>query len=415
MIIHKLTNKYRELQSQYGHHATIKILSDKIGQQIRSKLPLSPKAQVFFSPWNKSFSERSDLLRQTTKKKVALFYPAPDQGTFRYRIYNMVQKINADLPDYAASYFYAAEIGQFLEQNIPFDLLIISRFDWTPQLQELIDYAHIRNVRVVYDTDDLVFDPDYLPLVAEQLEISSAELPIWQDTVARNYQAAQLADEFLCTNKFLAQKLNEKFNKPVHIIPNFLNSEQVEFARTYQKPQTDKFWLGYFSGTRSHYKDFQLIEPAIINTLRKYPEINLVLMGHFKLSSELKMFSDRIKQVKFGDFLNYLEVIGTCDLILVPLMVNDFTNCKSELKFFEAGIMKVPVVTSPTFIYKEIITDGENGMLAEETEWEDKITTIYNDKELWRKVSEEAYTYSVENYSGEKITSQIANFLKNNI
>jgi hypothetical protein len=43
------------------------------------------------------------------------------------------------------------------------------------------------------------------------------------------------------------------------------------------------------------------------------------------------------------------------NLNLVPLQNNMFNNCKSELKFFEAGIVEVPSVALPLLFIKKIL------------------------------------------------------------
>lgn len=403
----KLLNKYKELTNQYGFLTATKLLSEKLTQKL-----FPPKNdQVFFSPWNISLEERLYSLTTSDKKKVVFFYPAADQGTFRYRVYNFWQVINKHLNTHVASYFYANEIDSFLSTVDDFDLLIVCRFDWSEKFQRLVDRARDLGVKVIYDTDDLVFDIDYLDLIKEQLELSVLELPIWRDIITRNHKAASLADEFLCTNNFLAEKISKKFDKPVSVIPNFLNDEQVEFAETFEKPESDKFWLGYFSGTKSHNKDFALIEPSLVNVMEANPDINLRVMGHVKISDALKKYEDRIEQFAFQDFINYLGVIGTCDLVLVPLVVNDFTDCKSELKFFEAGIIQVPIIASPSYIYQLVINEKENGWIADIGEWEARISEIYKNQHLLGEVSKAAHHTASKNYFGQTINTKIENFL----
>ena len=55
---------------------------------------------------------------------------------------------------------------------------------------------------------------------------------------------------------------------------------------------------------------------------------------------------------------------------LVPLQDNTFTNCKSELKWFEAAIVGGLTVASPTFTYRGVIEPGVNGWLAASHEWD---------------------------------------------
>lgn len=408
--IRKLVYKYRDLQSRFGHTATLKLLTNRVTDKLKSRLP-SKNSQVFFSPWNTPFSDRINSLQVSDKKNVVFFYPAADQGTFRYRVYNMCQVINGNLADYNSTYFFANEVDLFLNSTPNYSLLILSRCDWTESLQRLIDAAKGKDIKVIYDTDDLVFDTDYLPLIAEQLQISKLDLPVWKDTIERNYKAASLADSLLCTNTYLAQKLTIKLGKQASVIPNFLNHEQVSFAEGFQRPESDKFWIGYFSGTKSHNRDFELISSSLVEVMRKYSNIGLRLVGHVQLPKELQKYSDRIEIHPFQDFLSYLGIIGSCDIILVPLVINDFTNCKSELKFFEAGLMSVPIIASPTFIYTQVISDSVNGLLAKPGDWTDKISRIYENSDLRSSLTTAARSTSIQNYYGQTIINRLKSFL----
>jgi hypothetical protein len=60
----------------------------------------------------------------------------------------------------------------------------------------------------------------------------------------------------------------------------------------------------------------------------------------------------------------------------MPLQDNIFTNCKSELKFFEASIVGTLSVASPTFTYADSIKDSTTGYLANSFEWFDKLDSI---------------------------------------
>lgn len=411
----KLQETYRGLEHMYGPYLARKMLIDKISGQLKEKAAkVIPglKSRSAPNPWDKSFEERVAILNSSNRKKVVIFYPLADQGTFRYRVYNVFQIINSHLTDCVASYFYSHEIEAFLEAVNDYDVVITSRFDFNPEFEKLVAAAKTGQVPVIYDIDDLLFDINYLPEIVKHLDIPQHEIPIWEDRITRNHQAAAQADSLLCTNEFLAQKLRSNLDKTCHVIPNFLNQEQLDFATQFQKPKSDKFWLGYFSGSSSHYKDFEMIEAEIVQVLDIYQNINLRLVGYIRLSQNLQKYRNRIEIIGLKDFMGYLEILGTCDLVLVPLVVSDFTNCKSELKYFEAGLMKVPVITSPTYIYQQVIREGENGMTAAEGEWATKIEQVYEDKELYQQISRNAYRDSIDSYSGEKIASQIHQFLK---
>ena len=107
--------------------------------------------------------------------------------------------------------------------------------------------------------------------------------------------------------------------------------------------------------------------------------IDLVLVGHVdveqafgpRFGGYLKgHLADRVSIHPFVDFLTLQELIADVDFNLVPLQVNDFTHCKSELKFVDAAIVGTLTIASPAFAYAEAIRHGDNGYLAEDDQWE---------------------------------------------
>lgn len=55
---------------------------------------------------------------------------------------------------------------------------------------------------------------------------------------------------------------------------------------------------------------------------------------------------------------------------------NIFTTCKSDLKYFEAGIVGSLSIATPTEVLRRLIRDGINGYLANTFDWADKIYRI---------------------------------------
>ena len=68
------------------------------------------------------------------------------------------------------------------------------------------------------------------------------------------------------------------------------------------------------------------------------------------------------------------------DINIVPLVNNEFSNCKSELKYFETAIVGTPTCATPSFTYSSAIENGENGYLCEKGEWLRAFEKLYNRK-----------------------------------
>lgn len=81
----------------------------------------------------------------------------------------------------------------------------------------------------------------------------------------------------------------------------------------------------------------------------------------------------------------------------------------------EYAMYKIPTIASRVYPYfmpiegKEIITDGENGLLVKDDEWFDAFEKLILDKELRIKLGENAYEYIKKNwqYDGVHITNKI--------
>ena len=63
---------------------------------------------------------------------------------------------------------------------------------------------------------------------------------------------------------------------------------------------------------------------------------------------------------------------------MIPLQKNKFTNCKSELKYFEAGIVETISCATPTYVYQENIKSGYNGFLCDQGQWYATIKEMYH-------------------------------------
>jgi glycosyltransferase involved in cell wall biosynthesis len=81
------------------------------------------------------------------------------------------------------------------------------------------------------------------------------------------------------------------------------------------------------------------------------------------------------------------------DINLAPLEVdNPYCEAKSELKFFEAALVIVPTIASPTHPFKSAIRDGQNGFLAStQGEWLDRMMTLHDDLQLREKLGQAAW------------------------
>ncbi len=206
----------------------------------------------------------------------------------------------------------------------------------------------------------------------------------------------------------MAEKLRE-YGKQVFIVPNKLSKKDVDICNQISKNKNCRMShvacsmirLGYFSGTISHNKDFAVVTEALMEIMEKHPEVELFLAGPLDIENKLNKLKDRIKQIPFSPRDKHFENIAKVDINLAPLETgNPFCESKSELKFFEAGILKIPTVASATEVFKNAISDGLDGFVAENTEeWVNKLEKLILSPEMRSQMGSEARKKVLEKYT----------------
>jgi len=372
----------------------------------------------FTDPWALSFPERfRQLTRQ--RRRVAYFYERADNSTFRYRVYNPVQVINAAQGELSAGYFFLADADQFERIADSSDLLIICRARYSLRVNALITLFRSRGKKVIYDVDDLVFDADHAHLVAATIELdlqgdSDPGWDGWFAYIARIGAAARLCDGCIATNTYLAERLSAFTGKPAKVMPNFINREQMRVSDWVFEEKANfgfvgdgRFHIGYFSGSPTHRKDFALASGAIESVMKRHAHVWLTVAGYMTVERFDPSLRHRIEHLPFTDYVNLQRAIGAVELNVVPLQNNVFTNCKSELKYFEAGVVGTPTVATPTFTYSQCITHGENGLLAMAHEWEEALESVILDTEGYPTLARAGREHARANYAWDRVGESV--------
>jgi glycosyltransferase involved in cell wall biosynthesis len=372
-----------------------------------------PPKRLQSDPWMaESFAGRIAALRRG-RTRVAYYYDLPDSSTFRYRVYNMIQALRSRDGGISASWFCRADSGRFDQIVDCCDVLVICRARYTDRVSSMIERAKSLGRMVIFDIDDLVFDTQYLHLVMATLDQdteSEAHLDHWFGYIARVSAALHLCDRVIATNEYLAARIRASTGKDVRVVPNFLNREQLEYSLQLHAAKgasrfasNEHIHLGYFSGSPSHDKDFELISDALAALLDDNPRLRVRIVGYLNVKGPMVRHKERIERFGMHDFLNLQRLIGSTEINLVPLQDNAFTNCKSELKFFEAGIVGTITVASPVYAYRQAMIDGLNGFLAGPCEWEEKlrssINALNNGRSAYAEMAERAFERSLSRFS----------------
>jgi len=317
-------------------------------------------------------------------------------------------------------FFYDNELEYVQKYLRHASVVVLVRTFWSFSLEHFVSHAKKLGIPTLFDVDDLVFDVTKIPVVLNSLDQNASRHHIdWFGNVSRIWFAGTLCDATIGTNDFLCKRLQNCFQTPSFALNNFLNHEQLSISQSLfnekQMVTTEKkgFTIGYFSGTPSHIHDFRVVAFELDELLKAYPELTLEVAGYMQFP---KFFKDHLKKKRvvhtpFVDFVTLQKNIAQVDLNIVPLQDNEFTNCKSELKFFEAAIVGTTTCATPTFTFQTSIDHGKTGYLCHEGEWFSSLENIYKNPVDF-SMRTEAQKYCVERYSPENQRHQIEKVLE---
>ena len=345
-----------------------------------------------------------------TKPEIILYIVEDTESAqFRYRVKNVVDALEAS-SKWKAKWVLTSDFKDTDLNGV--DVVVVLRQSGKDgQVLKIIEKARAKGLKVLFDLDDLIFDYRDLPILMRGT--NSKNIFYWAGYMWGIRRIAKKVDGFIATNGFLANKLKRSFAKPCAIIPNSLNKEQVkisdELVKDKIKNKKTGFSIGYFSGSPTHKRDFGLVESEIVKFLDTHDDAVLEVVGYMEFSDKIKKLIDsgKLRVAELMDYLELQKTVSEVDVNIAPLVINDFTNCKSELKFFEAAAVETVTIASPSYTFKKAISDGKNGLLAKTGEWYNKLELLYGDLEKRAEMAKEARKYALENYYGEKFLKEV--------
>lgn len=291
-----------------------------------------------------------------------------------------------------------------------FSVFVFHRVLFTPSVARLIERIKEYKKEIIFETDDLVYDPEFLKHMDYFTKMNALERKLYENGVGGEILADPYVTVCSTTTTYLANKLRER-NKRVYIVPNKLSKEDTVWAEEIlkknqesgirnQEKETGTMRICYLSGTPSHNKDFATINEPLARILSVYPNVRLVLAGPLDTDDILNTFSGQIERLPYVPRKEYFGNVAKMDINLAPLEIgNPFCESKSELKFFEAGMLEVPTVAAATQTFREAMTDGVDGFVASNAEeWQDKIERLIVDRELRATMGKKARETALSKY-----------------
>ena len=247
--------------------------------------------------------------------------------------------------------------------------------------------------------------------------MSKEERDLYNDGVIRMGKTLDLCEYGIASTTRLQTEMG-KHLKEVYVNRNVASEEMVkysEIALNEVKKDSDKIVIGYLSGSITHNDDFKLIMPTVIKLLKKYDNVYLQIVGLLDLPDEMQEVKDKVLTSPFIDWKELPKLIRSIDINLAPLEDTIFNEAKSENKWTEAALVKIPTVASNVGAFKDAIEDGKTGLLCnDEKDWEENLINLIENQEEREKIATNAYEEVMNKHITTKSGLGVAKFIKVN-
>lgn len=310
----------------------------------------------------------------------------------RYRTFHLFEQACLVGLKSQLSHVTDRELRKKTEQS---SLVLLHRAPFDAQIAWLERDIHNKGGILIQDLDDLIFDPDASKHIHSNDFADPIRLSLYQEDIRLNRKTLDACDYVTTSTEFLAERVRQ-LGKPVKIHRNAFSLEMLERSENAflsRKAKTDKLVIGYASGTPTHDQDFALIKPVLQSILSRHPNIELWLVGTLDPGKDWGELANRINRLNLVPWRKLPDIQAQFDINLAPLGIdNPFGQSKSEIKYMEAALVRVPTIASPSESFKYAIRHGDNGFLANDSqEWEGTMERLISESELRVNVGERAY------------------------
>ena len=301
-----------------------------------------------------------------------------------YRVQQKVEFLRMAGYDVEAIDFGHATPTEIREQLCFASHVIIFRLPAFSDVLMLTLYARRLGIRLFYDIDDLIFDDRHFPGPLESysgLITRDTHTHLAMDSPFFRVAMAAAGDVIVSTEP-LAEIARGLLGPSARVqVHRNMVSLELEAVAAQPRPvrDDDNIRIFFGSGTLAHKSEFyDVVVPAIARIMAKRPNVELHLVGAFVLPTQLTRFESRIKVEPEGMAYGvYIDLVREADINIAVMEDSVAVNCKSELKWFEAGIFGIPSVVSPSRNYTDVLADGKDVLFARTTkEWHDQLLRL---------------------------------------
>ena len=214
------------------------------------------------------------------------------------------------------------------------------------------------------------------------------------------------SDLVTCTHERLAD-ICRKFNNNVQVLPNALPYGDDQF--TINKVEDDSIRF-FWAGGCTHLDDLRILKNPIRRLMAHKSKIKMVIGGYDDCNDISKYIWDKMTDAFTANrTLNhqilpsmpvnkYMTMYDHADVMLIPLVANNWSANKSNLKLLEAAAKKVPVICQKVAPYSDDM-DAPVLWVEKQEDWYKHMNYFINNKNSIIDYGEKIHEWAVSKYN----------------
>lgn len=275
-----------------------------------------------------------------------------------------------------------------------YQTIIFHRPSMSWKLKALLIKLKRLNIKAVVDFDDLLFVPQYA--LQNPTYLSGNMSASYAKSATKNYLKALKLFDFVQTSTEPLTAQVKAIHPDCSIETRYNKLPQSWVELTPQIPAEERFKnkvIRYFPGTSHHTTNLKPAIETLKLILNTNKDIKLEIIGDIHIPEETFPKS-QFKKLPYVTYEELPKSIANSWITISPLEVNEFSQCKSALKFWESACFGVPVISNKIPDMQRL----ECSALLLSDNHEDWLTYINQLKNLdnYIKVSESAYKKSTD-------------------
>jgi glycosyltransferase involved in cell wall biosynthesis len=242
-----------------------------------------------------------------------------------------------------------------------------------------------QSAKLIYDFDDAVWTQP------KSISGDANKTLRFLKNPGKTRSIIKCADMIFAGNNYLAEYARQ-FHGDVRIIPTTIDTKSYQPP---EKSEKDRICIGW-TGSESTIVHFEHAIPALRKLKERYgDDVYFKVIG----DGTYEQPELGIRGVPWRAETE-IEDLAEIDIGLMPLPDNEWTRGKCALKGLQYMALEIPTIMSPVGVNGDIVTHGENGLLAESVDdWTEQISFLVENPEERDRLGKAGRETIVDSYS----------------